>query len=164
MIERVRERADNLAGLKVSERSPADIEAFIGTGLPVLIGSEPLIPEAFAAGATGAVSGMASAYPAEVAAVVRTPSPAGADALRKLRASLEPAFIPMVKARLVTPACRPPAGRAPTAAADAVALLRQACEVPAHCLAGARAVAVVNAVDHSGHVLDHAVGDLDLAR
>ena len=102
VIERVRERADNLAGLKVSERSPADIEAFIGTGLPVLIGSEPLIPEAFAAGATGAVSGMASAYPAEVAAVVRTPSPAGADALRKLRASLEPAFIPMVKARLVS--------------------------------------------------------------
>ena len=130
----------------------------------MLVGSEPLIPEAFAAGATGAVSGMASAYPAEVAAVVRSPvgrrRRRSADAAGDARAGVHPdGQGPAGERRRADPA-----GRAPTAAAGAVGLLRQACEVPAHRLAGARAVAVVNAVDHSRHVLDHAVGDLDLAR
>ena len=101
VVERVRERCSNLAGLKVSERSLAEVEAFIGTGLPVLVGSEALIPAALAAGAAGAVSGMASGYPAEVAAVVHSPSAAGGEALRALRATLEPqGLIPTVKLAL----------------------------------------------------------------
>ena len=108
---------------------------------------------------------MASAYPAEVAAVVRSPSPAGGEALRTLRATLEPqGLIPMVKARA---RARRRAGSSPTCAArcaGAVALLREAGEVSPHRLARTGAVAVVNAVNHSGHVFDHAVGDLELAR
>ncbi len=100
VVRALQERAANLAGLKVSERSSAEIKAFIDTGLPVLVGAEPLIPEALAAGAAGAVSGLSSAYPAEVAAVVRNPSPEGAESLARLRATLEPHLIPNLKAAL----------------------------------------------------------------
>jgi dihydrodipicolinate synthase/N-acetylneuraminate lyase len=100
VIHELQRRATNLAGIKVSERSPAQIKAFIDTGLPVLVGAEPLIPESLAAGAAGAVSGLASAYPAEVAAVVRNPTAAGAESLASLRAALEPNLIPNLKATL----------------------------------------------------------------
>ncbi len=36
---------------------------YLDLGLPVLVGSEPLIPPAMARGAVGAVSGLASAFP-----------------------------------------------------------------------------------------------------
>ena len=49
------------------------------------VGAERLIPEALAAGAAGAVSGLASAYPEVVAEVVRRPDPEGADRLDALR-------------------------------------------------------------------------------
>ncbi len=100
VVRELQLEAANLAGLKVSERYPAEIKAFIDTGLPVLVGAEPLIPESLAAGAAGAVSGLSSAYPAEVAAVVSSPSAAGAESLRKLRATVEPNFIPNLKATL----------------------------------------------------------------
>ena len=56
------ERAPNLAGLKVSEPSFADVVPYLGLGLPVLVGFEPLIVPALAAGATGTVSGLAAAF------------------------------------------------------------------------------------------------------
>lgn len=63
VIQRVRDAVDNLAGLKVSESPFERVEPYLDLGLPVLIGSEPLIPEGLARGAIGSVSAMAAALP-----------------------------------------------------------------------------------------------------
>ena len=88
VVERVRERCDNIAGLKVSESPFSAVEPYLGLGLSVFVGSEPLIPQALAAGATGAVSGLSSAFPDRVAAVVREPSEEGGAALAELRGQM----------------------------------------------------------------------------
>lgn len=44
VVERVRERCDNIAGLKVSESPFSAVEPYLGLGLSVFVGSEPLIP------------------------------------------------------------------------------------------------------------------------
>jgi dihydrodipicolinate synthase/N-acetylneuraminate lyase len=89
VVERLRERAANLAGLKVSE-SPFDrVAPYLALGLPVFVGSEPLVPQGLAAGAFGAVSGLASAFPEVVRAVVDAPDDAGAARLGELRAAVE---------------------------------------------------------------------------
>jgi dihydrodipicolinate synthase/N-acetylneuraminate lyase len=89
VVERLRERASNLAGLKVSE-SPFDrVAPYLELGLPVFVGSEPLIPQGLAAGAFGSVSGLASAFPEVVRAVVDAPDEAGAARLRALRDGIE---------------------------------------------------------------------------
>jgi dihydrodipicolinate synthase/N-acetylneuraminate lyase len=88
VVAAVARRAQNLAGLKVSEPSMEAVSPYLGLGLPVLVGSEPLIPDALAAGAAGSVSGLASAFPAEVAAVVRNPTADGAAHVRRLREAL----------------------------------------------------------------------------
>ena len=89
VIQRVRERADNVAGLKVSEAPFERVAPYLELGLPVFVGAERLIPEALAAGAAGAVSGLASAFPDVVAAVVRRPDAAGGARLAALRSALE---------------------------------------------------------------------------
>lgn len=98
-IERVREAAGNLAGLKVSD-APWDAAApYFQLGLPVYVGSEPLIPRALAAGGAGSVSGMAAAFPDVVRAVLDAPDDAGEARLRALRGALEAGgpFIAAVK-------------------------------------------------------------------
>lgn len=98
VIARVRERAPNLAGLKVSESPFTDVEPFLDLGLPVLVGSEPLIVPALAAGATGSVSGLAAAFPDVVRSVLDDPTPAGESRLEALRGAMEAQpFIPSVK-------------------------------------------------------------------
>jgi dihydrodipicolinate synthase/N-acetylneuraminate lyase len=89
VVERVRERVENVAGVKVSEAPFERVQPFLALGLPVYVGAERLIPEALAAGAAGAVSGLASAYPEVVAEVVRRPDPAGAERLDALRRRIE---------------------------------------------------------------------------
>jgi dihydrodipicolinate synthase/N-acetylneuraminate lyase len=89
LVARLGDRVGNVAGAKVSESAWADVEPFLSLGIDVYVGSEPLIPRALAAGAAGAVSGLASAYPAEVAAVVHAPDEAAGERLRALRADLE---------------------------------------------------------------------------
>jgi len=89
VVERVRERVDNIAGLKVSEAPFDRVEPYLGLGLPVYVGAERLIPQALAAGAAGAVSGLASAFPETVAEVVANPDAAGAERLEALRAAVE---------------------------------------------------------------------------
>jgi dihydrodipicolinate synthase/N-acetylneuraminate lyase len=98
VIERVRQRADNLAGLKVSESPFTKVEPYLELGLPVLVGSEPLIPPAVARGAVGAVSGLAAAFPDVVRAALDEPD-AGAEArLTALRTAMEAQpFIASVK-------------------------------------------------------------------
>jgi dihydrodipicolinate synthase/N-acetylneuraminate lyase len=89
VVERVRERVENVAGLKVSDAPFERVRPFLALGLPVYVGAERLIPEALAAGAAGAVSGLASAYPEVVAEVVRRPDPAGGERLDALRRDIE---------------------------------------------------------------------------
>jgi dihydrodipicolinate synthase/N-acetylneuraminate lyase len=89
VVERLRERSANLAGLKVSEAPFDRVAPYLGLGLPVFVGSEPLIPQGLAAGAIGSVSGLASAFPEIVRAVVDSPDEAGAARLAELRAGIE---------------------------------------------------------------------------
>lgn len=89
VLERLREDADNLAGLKVSDTPFERFARYLLPGLDVFVGPEALIAEGMANGAVGAVSALASAFPAEVAAVVRDPTPEGAARLGELRAAIE---------------------------------------------------------------------------
>jgi dihydrodipicolinate synthase/N-acetylneuraminate lyase len=85
----LRERASNLAGLKVSDAPFDKFSPYLVEGLDVFVGPEALIYDGIRAGAVGAVSGLAAAYPDRVAAVVQEPSEAGAIALGELRAAVE---------------------------------------------------------------------------
>ena len=79
----LRERADNFAGMKVSDSPWEAFEPYtIGRRLDIFVGPEALIHQGLAAGATGAVSALASAFPEEVAAVVREPTRRGCGAAR----------------------------------------------------------------------------------
>lgn len=98
VVARVRDAADNLAGLKVSESPFPNVEPFLDLGLPVLIGSEPLIPAAMARGALGAVSGLAAAFPEVVREALDTPDTAAEARLRTIRSAMEAhPFIASVK-------------------------------------------------------------------
>jgi dihydrodipicolinate synthase/N-acetylneuraminate lyase len=98
VIERVRARAGNLAGLKVSESPFEKVEPYLNLGLPVFIGSEPLIPAALRRGALGAVSGLAAAFPDVVRAALDAPDAAAEERLRLLRTAMEAQpFIAAVK-------------------------------------------------------------------
>jgi dihydrodipicolinate synthase/N-acetylneuraminate lyase len=98
VITAVGDRATNLVGLKVSESPMTDVAPYLELGLPVLVGSEPLIVPALAAGATGTVSGLAAAFPDEVRAVLDDPGPAGEARLDALRRAMEAQpFVPAVK-------------------------------------------------------------------
>jgi dihydrodipicolinate synthase/N-acetylneuraminate lyase len=70
VIERLRDAAPNLAGMKVSDTPWERFEAYLLEDLDVLVGPEALIPQGLAAGATGAVSALASAFPELVVAAV----------------------------------------------------------------------------------------------
>src|SRR5436305_3767773 len=89
VVERVRARVENIAGLKVSEAPFDRVEPYLGLGLPVYVGAEKLIPQALAAGAAGAFSGLASAFPETVADLVANPDTAGAERLEALRGAVE---------------------------------------------------------------------------
>lgn len=89
VIERIRDQVDNLAGLKVSESPFERVEPYLGLGLPVFIGNEPLIADGLRRGAIGSVSGMAAALPDVVRAALDDPSEANAARLRDVRAAME---------------------------------------------------------------------------
>jgi len=89
VLERLRERAPNLAGLKVSDTPWDRFEPYLIEGLDVFVGPEALIPQGFAGGATGAVSGLAASFPDAVVALVRDPSPERGERVGALRASLQ---------------------------------------------------------------------------
>jgi dihydrodipicolinate synthase/N-acetylneuraminate lyase len=98
VVARVRDTAENLAGLKVSESPFARVEPFLDIGLPVYVGSEPLIPAAMARGAHGAVSGLAAAFPEVVRAALDLPDAAAEARLQALRSAMEAhPFIASVK-------------------------------------------------------------------
>src|SRR5919108_5744068 len=69
VIERLRERAPNLAGMKVSD-SPWDaFQPYLIEGLDVYVGPEALIAQGLEHGAAGAVSALATAFPEKVVSV-----------------------------------------------------------------------------------------------
>jgi dihydrodipicolinate synthase/N-acetylneuraminate lyase len=85
VIERLREEAPNLAGLKVSDTPFEAVEPYLLEGLDVFVGSEPLFPQASERGAVGSVSGLATAFPEAIAALVDEPSAATAERVTALR-------------------------------------------------------------------------------
>jgi dihydrodipicolinate synthase/N-acetylneuraminate lyase len=86
VLERLRERVSNVAGLKVSNRPFSEVEPYILEGLDVFVGAEELVPDGLSRGAAGTVSGLASVFPEVVAALVRD---GGAARAAELRAGLE---------------------------------------------------------------------------
>jgi dihydrodipicolinate synthase/N-acetylneuraminate lyase len=98
VVERVQAGAPNLAGLKVSEAPFERAAPYLELGLPVLIGSEPLLPRAMANGAVGAVSGLAAAFPDVVRAALDRPDGDAEARLGALRTAMEAQpFIASVK-------------------------------------------------------------------
>ena len=89
LIERLRERAPNLRGLKVSDKPWEKLEPYLLEGLDVFVGAEALVARGLERGAAGAVSGLASVYPEVVAALVRERTPERAEEAQRLRAELE---------------------------------------------------------------------------
>ena len=88
VIERLREHAPNLAGLKVSDTPFEAVRPYLLDGLDVFIGSEPLAMEGLVAGAVGSVSGLATAWPSVVAALVHDRDPEAHERVVALRDAL----------------------------------------------------------------------------
>jgi dihydrodipicolinate synthase/N-acetylneuraminate lyase len=89
VIASLREEADNFVGLKVSDTPWERFEPYVLEGLDIFVGPEALIPQAFARGAVGAVSGLAGSFPDAVVALVRDPTPEHGARVGALRASLQ---------------------------------------------------------------------------
>ncbi len=111
VLERLREQAPNLVGMKVSDTPYEAFEPYLHVGLDVFVGPEAFIGRGLAAGAIGAVSALGSAFPEHVARAVRERS----DELSSLREAVERfprhAALKLVVARRGVP--MPPNVRAP---------------------------------------------------
>ncbi|HLB19159.1 MAG TPA: dihydrodipicolinate synthase family protein [Gaiellaceae bacterium] len=86
VLLRLVEAAPNFRGLKVSDTPWERFAPYLIEGLDVFVGPESLLSQGLAAGATGAVSALASTFPELVAAAVREP---GSTDLGPVRAALE---------------------------------------------------------------------------
>jgi dihydrodipicolinate synthase/N-acetylneuraminate lyase len=75
--------------MKVSDTPFDAIEPYLLDGMDVFVGSEPLVRAAMERGAVGAVSGLASAWPDVVAALVHEHSPEAHLRVTELRERLE---------------------------------------------------------------------------
>jgi len=89
VIERLREQAPNLAGMKVSDSPWERLEPYLVEGLDVFVGAEALLGRGLAAGAAGAVSGLAGSFPDAVVPLVREPTQESGEKATALRAELQ---------------------------------------------------------------------------
>ena len=89
VIERLRERVSNLAGMKVSDIPWERVEPYLVEGLDVFIGAEGLLELGLAAGAAGAVSGLAASFPDAVVPIVRDRTAEAGERATVLRAELQ---------------------------------------------------------------------------
>jgi dihydrodipicolinate synthase/N-acetylneuraminate lyase len=89
VIERLRERAPNLTGMKVSDSPWEKVEPYLLEGLDLFIGAEALLERGLAAGAAGAVSGLASCFPDAVVPLVRDRTAEAQEKATALRAALQ---------------------------------------------------------------------------
>lgn len=103
VIERLHEATTNLAGLKVSDRPFQNVRPYLIDGLDLFVGSEPLVLEGLGEGAAGAVSGLATAFPEIVSALVHERSDEAGNHVTTLRQLLAPPmpFISAMKEILV---------------------------------------------------------------
>ena len=85
VIERLRDVAPNLAGLKVSDTPFSKVEPYLIEGLDLFVGQEPLVLQGLEHGATGAVSALGSVWPEVVASLVHDRSPGAARRVEHLR-------------------------------------------------------------------------------
>lgn len=90
VIERLRDEATNLAGMKVSDTPWTAVQPYLLEGLDLFVGSEPLMLEGFEHGATGAVSGLATAFPDIVASLVHDRDTVAGEHVSTLRTLLAP--------------------------------------------------------------------------
>jgi dihydrodipicolinate synthase/N-acetylneuraminate lyase len=88
VVRRVKASAPNLAGMKVSDTPFEDVLPYLELGVDVFIGNESLTLRGLEAGAVGAVSGLASAFPEIVASLVHERSPQAHDKVVVLRERL----------------------------------------------------------------------------
>jgi dihydrodipicolinate synthase/N-acetylneuraminate lyase len=88
VIGRLRDSASNLAGLKVSDTPFDRVRPYLIDGLDVFVGSEPLVLEGMANDASGAVSGLATAWPELVARLVHDRSEDALARVTELRKEL----------------------------------------------------------------------------
>jgi dihydrodipicolinate synthase/N-acetylneuraminate lyase len=115
VIGRLRERSPNFVGMKVSDSPWETVAPYLLDGLDVFIGAEALLEQGLAAGAAGAVSGLASCFPDAVVPLVRDRTAEAQDHATSLRASLQRLpFHAAAKTALglrgvpITPEVRPP--------------------------------------------------------
>jgi dihydrodipicolinate synthase/N-acetylneuraminate lyase len=85
LVERLREAAPNLSGLKVSNQPFSAVQPYLLDGLDVFVGAESLVREGLGRGAAGAVSGLAAAFPELIATLVHD----GVGELGPVRAGVE---------------------------------------------------------------------------
>jgi dihydrodipicolinate synthase/N-acetylneuraminate lyase len=90
VIVRLRDAAPNLAGMKVSDTPWEAVEPYLLDGLDLFVGSEPLTLQALSRGGTGTVSGLATAFPEIVAALVHDHSAEAGEQVTTLRRLLGP--------------------------------------------------------------------------
>jgi dihydrodipicolinate synthase/N-acetylneuraminate lyase len=89
VIERLRESAPNLAGLKVSDSPFESVRPYLLPGLDVFIGAEGLIAQGMALGAAGSVSGLASCLPEVIIDAVTHATAEMSERASRMRTSLE---------------------------------------------------------------------------
>jgi dihydrodipicolinate synthase/N-acetylneuraminate lyase len=89
VLTRLREEAPNLAGLKVSDTPWEKFSPYLIEGLDIFVGPEALVPQGFAGGAVGAVSGLAGCFPDAVVPLVRDPTPEAGERVGALRAAMQ---------------------------------------------------------------------------
>jgi dihydrodipicolinate synthase/N-acetylneuraminate lyase len=89
VIERLREAAPNLAGLKVSDTPWDALAPYLLDGLDIFVGPESLIVQGLAAGAAGTVSGLAASFPDAVVAAARERTPESGERAAALRSALQ---------------------------------------------------------------------------
>jgi dihydrodipicolinate synthase/N-acetylneuraminate lyase len=89
VIALLRTVADNFVGLKVSDTPWERFEPYVLEELDIFVGPEALIPQGFARGAAGAVSGLAASFPDAVVPLVADPTPEAGERVAALRASLQ---------------------------------------------------------------------------
>jgi dihydrodipicolinate synthase/N-acetylneuraminate lyase len=89
VIDELRSAAPNLAGMKVSDAPWDRFRPYLIEGLDVFVGPESLIHQGIAAGAVGAVSALATAFPELVLEAVRSGSAEATSRVGELRSAIE---------------------------------------------------------------------------
>jgi dihydrodipicolinate synthase/N-acetylneuraminate lyase len=89
LIEELRIAAPNLAGMKVSDAPWERFQPYLIEGLDIFVGPESLIAQGLAAGAVGAVSALATAFPELVLEAVRSRSEQATERVGELRVEIE---------------------------------------------------------------------------